>query len=276
MHAVNKVHVRMAGRPENHPRSVGDAAGRMRGQIIATEIGFGLDDQTRCAAMHQNFPQQITRDCDRVTLIKRSRQNAAAGCEIAPFHCTIIIARMRLFAGIDLSPEVVGNLEDLLRRLRPAAQINWSPPANLHITTKFIGEWPEDRLAELTAALGTLPSRAPISIAVEKLGFFPNPHAPRIFWAGVHAGEALTQLARDTETALVALGIDKEEREFSPHLTLARIKKPGKQPALLQAVAKLPSLDFGNLVVDRFYLYRSKTAPTGSVYTKLAEFPFSK
>jgi 2'-5' RNA ligase len=183
---------------------------------------------------------------------------------------------MRLFVAIDLSPEAVGNLEDLLRRLQPAFQINWIPPANLHITTKFIGEWPDDRLPELTAALGTLPSRAPISIAVEKLGFFPNPHAPRVFWAGVHADEGLTQLARDTETALAPLGIAKEDRPFSPHLTLARIKTPGKQIALLQAVAKLPSLDFGNFVADRFYLYRSKTAPTGSVYTKLAEFPFAK
>jgi 2'-5' RNA ligase len=183
---------------------------------------------------------------------------------------------MRLFTGIDLSPEVVGNLEDLLRRLEPAAQINWSVPENLHITTKFIGEWPEGRLPELTAALGALPRREPISIAVEKLGFFPNPHAPRVFWAGVHAGEGLAQLARDTETALAPLGIPKEDRAFSPHLTLARIKTPGKQTRLLQAVAKLPSLDFGNFVADRFYLYRSKTAPTGSVYTKLSEFPFAK
>ena len=183
---------------------------------------------------------------------------------------------MRLFAAIDLSAEVVGNLEDLLRQLQPAAQINWSPPANLHITTKFIGEWPEDRLPQQTEALATLSSRGPLSIAVEKLGFFPNPHAPRVFWAGVRAGEGLAQLVRDTETALAPLGIAKEDRAFSPHLTLARIKTPGKQTALLQAVAKLSSLDFGNFVADRFYLYRSKTAPTGSVYTKLAEFPFAK
>jgi 2'-5' RNA ligase len=83
-------------------------------------------------------------------------------------------------------------------------------------------------------------------------------------------------LARDTEQALVPLGIAKEERAYAPHLTLARIKGPGKQPALLQAVAKLPSLDFGSFVADRFYLYQSRTAPTGSVYTKLAEFPFAK
>jgi len=180
---------------------------------------------------------------------------------------------MRLFVAIDLPPEVIANLESLLARLKPTAHINWSSIENLHITTKFIGEWPEERLAELTAALHTLAPRTAIPIVVEKLGFFPNPHAPRVFWAGVHGGDALTQLARETEEALSVLGITKEQRPYSPHLTLARIKTPGKQPALLQAVAKLPSLDFGSFTADRFFLYRSKTAPTGSVYTQLAGFP---
>ena len=183
---------------------------------------------------------------------------------------------MRLFTAIDLPPEVITNLEDLLQRLKPSAQINWSPPRNLHITTKFIGEWPEARLEELKAALATLPACPPIPISIEKLGFFPNPHSPRVFWAGIHADAGLANLVRETETALAALGIAKEERAYSPHLTLARIKTPGKQPALLQAVAKLPSLDFGSFTADRFFLYHSKTAPSGSVYTKLAEFPFAK
>ena len=183
---------------------------------------------------------------------------------------------MRLFTGIDPPAEVVTNLENLLVRLKPAATINWSPPENLHVTTKFIGEWPEDRLDELKAALGTLRARPAIPISIGKLGFFPNPHSPRVFWAGIHAGEALAQLARDTEDALAPLGIAREQRAFSPHLTLARIKTPGKQPALLQAVAQLPSLEFGAFTSDRFFLYRSQTAPSGSVYTKLAEFPLAK
>jgi RNA 2',3'-cyclic 3'-phosphodiesterase len=183
---------------------------------------------------------------------------------------------MRLFTGIELPSGILGTLEELLQRLKPSAQINWSPPRNLHITTKFIGEWREERLEELKTALASLSPRTPISISVEKLGFFPNPHSPRVFWAGIHADAGLANLARDTETALAALGIAKEDRAYSPHLTLARIKTPGKQPALLQAVAKLPSLDFGSFAADRFYLYHSKTAPSGSVYTKLAEFPFAK
>jgi RNA 2',3'-cyclic 3'-phosphodiesterase len=183
---------------------------------------------------------------------------------------------MRLFTGMDLPPDIVANLEDLLLRLKPSAQINWSPPRNLHISTKFIGEWPEERLAELKAALAGLPAREAIPVSIERLGFFPNPHSPRVFWAGIHAGDGLASLARDTEAALIPLGVAKEDRAYTPHLTLARIKTPGKQPALLQAVAKLPSLEFGSFVADRFYLYQSRTAPSGSVYTKLAEFLLAK
>jgi 2'-5' RNA ligase len=183
---------------------------------------------------------------------------------------------MRLFTGIDLPAEVISNLADLLARLKPSALINWSLPENLHVTTKFIGEWPEERLEELKRALAALPARPAIPIAIGKLGFFPNPHSPRVFWAGVLGGDALAQLARDTEDALAPLSIAREQRPYSPHLTLARIKAPGKQPALLQAVAQLPSLDFGAFVAQSFHLYRSQTAPSGSVYTKLAEFSFAK
>ena len=68
---------------------------------------------------------------------------------------------MRLFTGIEISPDVMTNLQGLLERLRPTAEINWSPPQNLHITTKFIGEWLEERLPELKAALDSLSAREP-------------------------------------------------------------------------------------------------------------------
>ena len=61
---------------------------------------------------------------------------------------------MRLFTGIDLAAEVVARLEEVVARLKPTAPIRWSPPANLHITSKFIGEWPENRLEEMRVCMG--------------------------------------------------------------------------------------------------------------------------
>jgi RNA 2',3'-cyclic 3'-phosphodiesterase len=182
---------------------------------------------------------------------------------------------MRLFVGLDLPGDVVRNLEKLLERLRPAARIQWSPPANMHVTTKFIGEWPEERLEDLKAALGGIAPRAAISMRIRQLGFFPNERSPRVFWCGIEA-PGLAELAADTERATSALGIAAETRPYSPHLTLARIKERLNLEPLHKAIAALPSTEFGSFEARSFFLYRSQLRPGGSVYTKLAEFPLAR
>jgi 2'-5' RNA ligase len=182
---------------------------------------------------------------------------------------------MRLFTGLDLPAAVVRNLEELLRRLKPSARINWSPPANLHVTTKFIGEWPEARLSELKNALAGIPSREALEVAIRGVGFYPNPHAPKIFWCGIQAA-GLDQLARETDDATAALGVARENRAYSPHLTLARIKDRIEMQPLREAIASLESVEFGGFTARSFYLYQSTLKPTGSVYTKFAEFPLTK
>jgi 2'-5' RNA ligase len=179
---------------------------------------------------------------------------------------------MRLFTGLDLPAEVTGNLEELLRRLRPTARIHWSPPANLHITTKFIGEWPEARLAELQRALGAMAAGPPIAVRIRGLGFFPNARAPHNFWCGIEA-PGLADLAAATDGATAALGIARETRPFSPHLTLARIKGRVDLGELQRAIAALPNTEFGGFEARGYRLYQSQLRPSGSVYTKLAEFP---
>ncbi len=181
---------------------------------------------------------------------------------------------MRLFTALALPPEVTGNLEDLLRRLRTTARISWSPPANLHITTKFIGEWPEARLGELRQALGEMPAGVPIDVRIRGLGFFPNARAPHNFWCGIEA-PGLERLAAATDGATAALGIARETRAFSPHLTLARIKDRPDLRELQRAISALASTEFGAFEARGFRLYSSQLKPTGSVYTKLAEFPLS-
>jgi RNA 2',3'-cyclic 3'-phosphodiesterase len=182
---------------------------------------------------------------------------------------------MRLFTALDLPLEVVCNLECFVARIKPAARISWSPPANLHITTKFIGEWPQERLAELESALAAVAERPPIEVTVAKVGFYPNERAPHVFWCGIDAA-GLEALAADTDIATAAIGVAREKRAYSPHLTLARIKDRLDLRPLHSAIAAARSLDFGRFAAASFFLYRSQLRPTGSVYTKLAEFPFSK
>ena len=180
---------------------------------------------------------------------------------------------MRLFIGLDVPYEMRRNLELLLQLLKPTADINWSPMTNLHITTKFIGEWPEERLPELKTTLQEIPHPGDLNIAIRGLGWFPNPHQPRILFTGVQAVPVLEQLAHNTNAACQTLGIETERKPFTPHLTLARIKSAGDLFPLKKAIADLPNADFGAFTAKHFHLYLSRPSPTGSLYTKLASYP---
>lgn len=182
---------------------------------------------------------------------------------------------MRLFTGIDLPDDVINVFERLLVRFRPAAHLKWSPVYNMHITTRFIGEWPEAKLESLKAALSAVPPRPAIRVDLRDLGWFPNARRPRVFWAGVQGGAPLAQLAHDIDAAIVPLGLEPEQRDFSPHLTLARIKQPVPLDKLHRLIEALENTDFGSFTAESFYLYRSQPGSAGSIYTKLAEFRFA-
>lgn len=182
---------------------------------------------------------------------------------------------MRLFTGIDLPEDVMNGFERLLVRFRPVANLKWSHAYNMHITARFIGEWPEARLPELNDALAKVPLRPAIPIDLHGLGWFPNPRRPRVFWVGVEGGPELAQLAHDIDSALEPLGLPRESRPFSPHLTLARIKQPVPLDKLHELIDSMESTDIASFVADRFYLFRSQPGAAGSIYTKLAEFRFA-
>jgi 2'-5' RNA ligase len=111
-----------------------------------------------------------------------------------------------------------------------------------------------------------------IHITAKGLGWFPNPHHPRVFWAGIEGGERLRDLARATEHTLAPLGVPAEERAYSPHLTLARIREAVPLDRLHQTLQSFPAgcgFDFGSFKATQFFLYLS----AGGKYTQLAGFP---
>ena len=185
---------------------------------------------------------------------------------------------MRLFTGIDLPESTALSLEQLLDRLRPLATLKWSPLNNLHITTRFIGEWPESRLEELSGALRAMPKPASFPVSIQGLGWYPSSGQPRVFSAGVEGGPELQDLAKATRGALEEIGLEAEERPYFPHVTLARVGATASLQAVRQAIATLDSTDFGRFILHRFHLYVSQPSPTapGSRYTKLTQFSFAE
>jgi 2'-5' RNA ligase len=176
---------------------------------------------------------------------------------------------MRLFVAIDIPARVQETLSTLLDRLRPLAKLSWTTVDHLHITTKFIGEWPEDRLEEMKRALAEMKQAGQFEIEIAGSGWFPNARNPRVLFAGVHAGEPLNALARATVDSVHRLGVAQEVRPYSPHLTLARIRDHVPLDALRQAIAAVESTSFGVFRAKSFFLYLSRAGR----YTKLAEFP---
>jgi 2'-5' RNA ligase len=182
---------------------------------------------------------------------------------------------MRLFTALDLPPDILLLLERLLAALRPEAAVTWSPLDNLHITTKFIGEWPEERLEEIDKRLHGL-ALTPIDIELRDMGWYPNADSPRVLWAGVHAGDSLKNLAAGTEEALLPLGIARDPHEYSPHLTLARIKHAVPLGRLRVKVEELHNAPICKFRSSNFYLYRSDPGSNASIYRKIRTYPINR
>jgi RNA 2',3'-cyclic 3'-phosphodiesterase len=179
---------------------------------------------------------------------------------------------MRLFVGIAVPEEVAIRVRVLVDKLKPLAALRWSQVADLHVTTKFIGEQPPTRVAEIERALGALPARDPFVLSIRGMGWFPHADAPRVLWVGVDAPPGLSELATDAERALAPLGIAIERRQYSPHVTLARVTIGARLEALRQALVALPSTEFGAFIVDRFTLYESRLSDKLARYHPLASF----
>lgn len=175
---------------------------------------------------------------------------------------------MRLFTAVDIPEGMQQALGAMIERLRPAAKISWTAAEKLHITTKFIGEWPEERLEELKSSLAGVGTTGAIRIAVRGTGWLPNPRDPHVLCVGVDAAAGLAALARETEEAVHGLGVPLEQRQYSPHLTLARIRKHVRLERLRQAVQAEDPADFGCFDAPAFYLYLSADGR----YRRLAEF----
>lgn len=183
---------------------------------------------------------------------------------------------MRLFVALEIPSEVRESLAALLEALRAISkEPRWVRPGNLHVTLKFLGEVPETNLDAVRTALAQIRSEQLVKLEFHRLGFFPNEKHPRVFWAGIEASMNLMKLADDIEDAMERLGIPRERRPFSPHLTLARFERPGLPEKLRGAIAENAQREFGALRTNEFHLIQSKLKPSGAEYTTLASFPFA-
>jgi len=188
---------------------------------------------------------------------------------------------VRLFVALEIPAAVRDNLAAQINELRdlpgPLAdkRLRWVRPENLHVTLKFIGEVEAARLDGIRRALTAIGLDAPVGLELRGLGFFPDERYPRVLWVGLNASGNLPVLARDIDRALEGQGIARDQRAFTPHLTLARFEPRAFDEKLRTAIQKNSQREFGAFEAREFHLIQSKLQPSGAAYTSLAAFPLT-
>ena len=190
---------------------------------------------------------------------------------------------LRVFIAIEFPQSLQDSIERQTARLRQTLGdqiIRWVQPQNLHLTLKFIGEISTSHLEflkQLVAQEGA--SHRAFELQVGGLGSFPNAQKPSILWAGLHSPPELVSLQKSVEMGAARLGYEREDREFSPHLTLGRVRPNVSSTERQKIKAALGAIQLGSISptrVDSIHLFESELHPSGPIYTKLFSAPLSK
>ena len=182
---------------------------------------------------------------------------------------------MRCFVALDVPEDVrvaLGETQAALRAAAPRADVRWAAAAQLHLTLKFLGAVPDDRVSGVSAALATVATGVgPVRLVASGLGAFPSLGDARVLWAGIaSAGSETADLAEAVDRALSGLGFPAETRPFRAHLTLGRVRSPRGARGLADAVKSLGSPTFGSWVADELILYESRLRPTGALHVPVS------
>jgi len=180
---------------------------------------------------------------------------------------------VRIFVAVFPPAEVRKALVGAARELRVVGDVRWARPENVHLTLKFLGDVPEDDLDRVAEALQPVRLRhGPFEAGLWGFGAFPSARRARILWAGICEGsEPLGNLARDVGASLEALGFEREDRAYVPHLTLGRARG---RPVSLEEVETPPPVP--GFTVRNVELVESRLGSAGSTYSTLATYLLSE
>jgi len=187
------------------------------------------------------------------------------------------VSALRTFIAIDVPPAVLDTIIRIQSRFRSLGlHASWVKPGNIHLTLKFLGETDPDRIPGIQNKLTeTLSPFAPFQLSLGSAGVFPDTKNPRVLWVGLNDDKgALKTLQTAIEKALEDVGFPSEQRPFSPHLTLARIKSPKGKRELKNELNAMnqEGIDPHPFDAGAIHLYESQLTPKGSIYTVLANF----
>jgi 2'-5' RNA ligase len=183
------------------------------------------------------------------------------------------MARIRTFIGIALDKAIRDRTVALQETLgRTGTEVKWVEPENLHVTMLFLGEVDEREIPKVCGIVAEVSQQhSSFLMSVESAGCFPNPRRPRILWVGIAEGsQPLCAIHDALEIPLQELGYRREERKYTPHITLGRVKSDRSTDKLSAALAQHAGWKGGELWVRELHVMSSQLTPQGPVYTVLS------
>ncbi len=183
------------------------------------------------------------------------------------------MSRIRTFVAVDLDQAVRNRtvaLQDTLKET--GTEVKWVEPENLHVSLLFLGEVGDREIIDVCRTVAeTAQKHSSFTMSVETAGCFPHPRRPRVLWVGIGEGkQALCAIHDDLETALLDLGFRREERKYSPHITLGRVKSDRPTDSLASALAQQSGWTGGEIQVSELLVMGSKLTSQGPEYTVLS------
>ncbi len=186
---------------------------------------------------------------------------------------------MRLFVGCELEDEVRVRLAEIARHAGPSLNgFRWVAPEAMHVTIKFLGEVEDSLVGEVKSVLEEPLADVPeFEVSLEGLGCFPSRGVPRVLWVGILQGaEDMIALDKIVESALEPVGFEREKRPFSPHITLARVKRGVRPRRIGDLMKESSAAAFGSQKVRYVSLIQSVLRPEGAVYTPVHKWTLKR
>jgi len=184
----------------------------------------------------------------------------------------------RTFIAIDIPVAVkLKGLLELLRVDMIEEKIRWVNPEILHITLSFLGDTSEEQVNYISEQLEKIGSGySSMDLHFKELGVFPNLRKPRVFWVGMERNELLENLQGEIEVKLRDYGINRENRPFKPHLTIARIKRIDDIDKLKYWLQKYKGETIQKTKIGEVIYYESRLTSNGPLYNSIKKFPLKK
>ena len=190
---------------------------------------------------------------------------------------------LRAFIAVEIPSALQNTIQNSTSTLRQSLGdeiVRWVPPQNIHLTLKFLGDISTSNLDLIKQMLiAETAQQKCFEMQIEDIGSFPNPKRPRVLWVGLRAPAALESIQRAIVSACARLGYPSDEKNFSPHLTIGRVKQNLTFVEIQRIRFALEAMKIHSLgiaKVDAIHLFKSDLHPNGSVYTKLFSAPMGK